>query len=205
MQEFITKHWFKGVTAAAILAIAAILIINSGVGSSKLPIIKQATDFTLESSDGDQISFKESEGKVRLVYFFWSSCPDVCQPTTYELSKVNEELEKEGLMGDDVMMYSISFDPERDTVKQLHNYSTKFRKDGANWKFLRGDEKAIQVLAKEYAVSVVKMLDGTFIHTNSIALVDREGNIRKYIKSMDVADIIDYKEVVKDVVQLSKL
>ncbi len=205
MQEFITKHWFKGVAAAAIIAIAAVLILNTtDVGASKLPVIKKATDFTLESSDGGQVSLNDASGKVRLVYFFWSTCPDICQPTTYELSKVKQELEKEGLMGKDVMMYSISFDPVRDTAKQLETYSAKFQKDSTNWKFLRGEEKAMKDLANAYAVSVLKGPDGAFIHTNSIALLDREGNIRKYISSKDAGDIIDYKEVVEVVTQLSK-
>ncbi|WP_164821622.1 SCO family protein [Paenibacillus koleovorans] len=203
MKEFVMKHWFKGVAAAAVIAIAAVLVLNTTVTSGgKLPVIKKAPDFKLESSDGTQAGLADSNGKIRLVYFFWSTCPDICQPTTYELSKVQEELQKEGMMGTDVAMYSISFDPDKDTAKQLASYSTRFQKDTTNWKFLRGEEKAMRDLANSYAVSVYKNPDGTFLHTNSIALVDRDGNIRKYITSDDNGSIVNYKDIVKYVKQL---
>lgn len=206
MQQFIMKHWFKGVAALAIIAIAAVLVKNtsSSGGGGKLPVLKKATEFNLESSDGNNVSLAESNGKIRLVYFFWSSCPDVCQPTTYELSKVQEQLQKDGLMGKDVMMYSVSFDPDKDTVKQLATYSARFQKDSTNWKFLRGEEKAMRDLANAYGVSVLKNKDGTFAHTNSVALVDREGNIRKYMTAEEPGGIMDYKDIVKDVKKLSK-
>lgn len=204
MREFIAKHWFKGVAAVAIIAIAAVLIMNtSAVKGDKLPVIKKAKEFKLESSDGGQVSLADSNGKLRLVYFFWSTCPDVCQPTTYELSKVQQELQKDGLMGKDLVMYSISFDPDKDTVKQLSAYSARFQKDTTNWKFLRGEEKAMRDLANAYGVSVLKNADGTFAHTNSIALLDRDGNIRKYITADEAGAIMDYKEIVKDVKKLN--
>ncbi|MFK7694677.1 SCO family protein [Paenibacillus sp. HJGM_3] len=201
MQQFIEKHWFKGVAAAAIIAIAAVLVLNTSTfkKSGKLPVIKKATEFSLESSDGSTASLADSNGKVRLVYFFWSTCPDVCQPTTYELSKVKQELEKDGLMGSKVVMYSISFDPDKDTAQQLSTYSARFQKDTTNWKFLRGEEKAMRDLANAYGVSVLKNKDGTFAHTNSIALVDGAGNIREYITSDEVGAIVSYKEIVKEV------
>lgn len=202
MSVFWQKHWFKVLVVAVVVVAAATYWAKSRGGGSELPLIKQAADFKLETTDGSFTGLKDADGKVRLVYFFWSTCPDVCQPTTYELSKVQEELKKSGLLGTDAVMFSISFDPERDTVEQLKTYSARFNADPQGWKFLRGDPKTVVDLAKQYGVSVIKDNNGNFIHTNSVALVDREGNIRKYISASNGE--LNYKLVASEVERLAK-
>ncbi|MEF3303613.1 SCO family protein [Paenibacillus sp. GYB003] len=185
MGVFWQKHWFKVLAAVLVVAAAAGFIYKSRGGGESYPVIKQAADFKLEHVDGTMTGLSDDNGKVRLVYFFWSTCPDVCQPTTFELSKVQEELQKANLLGTDAVMYSISFDPARDTAEQLKTYSARFNADPKGWKFLRGDEKAVKDLALKYGVSVVKDANGNFAHQNSVALVDRSGNIRKYFVAAD--------------------
>lgn len=203
MSVFLQKHWFKLVLAAIVCIVAASMLYKTaGGGGSRLPVIKKAADFSLEGADGKTFGLNDAAGKVRLVYFFWSSCPDVCQPTTFELSKVQQELKVKGLLGTDAVLFSISFDPERDTVEKLKQYSARFEADPDGWKFLRGDEKTVIDLARQYAVSVVKGNDGTFMHTNSVALVDREGNIRKYFVATD--GTLNYRQVVQEVEKLAK-
>ncbi|MDF2721173.1 MAG: hypothetical protein K0Q59_848 [Paenibacillus sp.] len=196
------KHWFKLLIVVVIVLGAAGWWVQSNGGKTQsLPVIKQAADFKLEGLDGKQAAFSDDNGKVRLVYFFWSTCPDVCQPTTFELSKVQQELKKSNLLGSDAVMYSISFDPDRDTVQQLTSYSARFEADPKGWKFLRGDNKVAD-LARQYAVSVIQDKNGNFAHTNSIALVDRDGNIRKYFVATD--GNVNFRVVADAVKQLAK-
>ncbi|MFB9751739.1 SCO family protein [Paenibacillus hodogayensis] len=200
---FWQKHWFKIVIVVVILAAAASWLYQSRGGKGeRLPVIKQAADFKLEQTDGKTGGLSDDNGKVRLVYFFWSTCPDVCQPTTYELSKVQQELKKSGLLGTDAVLYSISFDPDRDTIDQLKKYSARFEADPNGWKFLRGDSKTVVDLARQYGVSVLKDNNGNFGHTNSIALVDREGNLRKYFVAND--GNISYRQIAEAVKSLAK-
>lgn len=198
---FVQKHWFKLLVIAVITAAAAGWAYNSQKGD-KLPVIKQAADFKLEHTSGQMTGLNDEAGKVRLVYFFWSSCPDVCQPTTFELSKVQQELQKSNLLGSDAIIYSISFDPDKDTVEQLKTYSARFEADPNGWKFLRGDTKKVTDLAKQYGVSVMAGKDGTFAHTNSVALVDRAGNIRKYFVATN--GDLSYRLVAEEVKKLAK-
>lgn len=202
LSVFWQKHWFKVLIAAVIVAAAASWLYQSRGSTEKLPVVKQAVDFKLEQIDGKTTGLSDDNGKVRLVYFFWSTCPDICQPTTYELSKVQQELKKNGLFGSDAVMYSISFDPDRDTAEQLKTYSARFEADPSGWKFLRGDSAKVIDLAGDYAVSVMKDSKGNFIHTNSIALVDRSGNIRKYFTSVDSVD--SYRLIADAVEKLAK-
>lgn len=202
MGLFWQKHWFKLLVAAVVVAAAASWYLKSAGGGEQLPIIKQAADFRLEHTDGRQVGLADDNGKVRLVYFFWSSCPDVCQPTTFELSKVQQELKKSGLLGTDAVMYSISFDPERDTAERLKTYSARFEADPQGWKFLRGETKTVVDLAKQYAVSVLQDANGNFAHTNSVALVDRNGNLRKYFVA--TAGDLNFRLVAEAVKSLTK-
>lgn len=202
MSVFWQKHWFK--LLVAVLVVAAVLgwVFKNRTGGESFPVLRQAADFKLEQPDGNATGLSDDNGKVRLVYFFWSTCPDVCQPTTYELSKVQEELQKADLLGTDAVMYSISFDPDRDTPEQLKKYSARFNADPNGWKFLRGDQKAIIDLAKQYAVSIIKDNNGNFAHTNSVALVDRSGNVRKYFAAAD--GNLSYRIVADAVKSLAK-
>lgn len=202
MSVFWQKHWFKVLIAVVIAAAAAGWYIKSQGGGEKLPVIKKAADFKLEHTDGKQTGLSDDNGKVRLVYFFWSTCPDVCQPTTFELSKVQQELQKSNLLGTDAVIYSISFDPDRDTAEQLKKYSARFEADPQGWKFLRGESKTVVDLAKQYGVSVLKDNNGNFAHTNSVALVDRAGNLRKYFVATD--GNLSYRLVAEAVKNLAK-
>ena len=203
MTAFFQKHWFKLLIAAILIAAVGNLIYKAlGGGGEKLPVIKKAADFTLEGADGKQTSFSSEDGKVRLVYFFYSSCPDVCQPTTFELSKVQQELQKEGLLGKDAVIFSVSFDPEKDTVERLKEYSAKFEADPAGWKFLRGNPDTIADLGRQYGVTIIPGNDGMFAHTNVVTLVDREGNIRKYFVATE--GDLNYKIVADAVKRLAK-
>ncbi|RKN80737.1 SCO family protein [Paenibacillus ginsengarvi] len=202
MSVFLQKHWFKVLIVVLIAAAVAGWIYKTRGGTENYPVLGQAADFKLEQLDGKTGGLTDDAGKVRLVYFFWSSCPDVCQPTTYELSKVQEELQKAGLLGTDAVMYSISFDPTRDTVEQLKKYSARFNADPNGWKFMRGEQKAVIDLARKYAVSVLQDNNGNFGHTNSVALVDRSGNIRKYFIASD--GNLSYRTVADAVKTLAK-
>ncbi len=205
MGKLLGKNGFKIVAAVVLLAIVAVAVwMLTNSKKSNLPVLKKAADFTLEHTDGNQVSLSDGDGKVRLVYFFWSSCPDVCQPTTYELSKVQERLQEKGLLGSKALIYSISFDPERDTREKLKEYSARFNADPQGWKFLRGDFEKIKQLALQYGVGIIKNPDNTYAHTNSVALVDKNGNIRHYYTTTRSGpEGIDFKRIVRDVEQLA--
>ncbi|WP_261378470.1 SCO family protein [Paenibacillus agilis] len=154
-------------------------------------IIKQAPDFALENVDGKSVSLADTEGKVRLFYFFFASCPDVCPPTTYMLTEAQDMLKEKGVFGKDVVFHSVSFDPERDSKEVLKKWALEKNKaDLSGWYFLRGDEKKTAELMEQFGSLVIKDKDGNFSHSNYVTLVDGEGNIRKvYNVQMDADDV----------------
>lgn len=168
-----------------ILAICVVLagyLLWSSFAKPKLPVIGTVAPFTLENLDGNQVTLEDTDGKVRLFYFFFSNCPDVCPVTTLRLSQVQDELKEKGLFGKDVALVSITFDPERDTKERLKEFGDKFKADYSSWYFLRGEqEKVIDLAMNSFKILVNQDKDGNFVHMDLIGLVDRKGNIREML------------------------
>ncbi|WP_244863858.1 SCO family protein [Paenibacillus cisolokensis] len=133
---FVRKHAFKIALFALCLAMAAYLLISNLKGEGeKLEVLQKAPDFELTSIDGEQVSLQNTNGKVRIVYFYFASCPDVCPPTTFMLSQVQDQLKEKNLFGEKALLISITFDPERDTPEAIRNFADKVHADYTSWKF----------------------------------------------------------------------
>ncbi|GAB2676769.1 SCO family protein [Paenibacillus thermoaerophilus] len=197
---FLQKHWFK--LAAAALVLAALWVVGGkylkGDQIEWLPNPRPAADYTLTDANGRTVKFADGQGKVRLYYFFFSHCPDVCPQTTFTLSKLQTALQKEGLLGGQVVINSISFDPARDTPERLKEFSAPFNPVPGAWNFLTGtDEKEMAELAKKYMVSVIKDEKGNFGHYNMYVLVDKKDMIRKYFVVDDEFEMQDAVKALK--------
>lgn len=182
--------------------ISLIILLISGCGGVKLNTDPKdkAPEFELEQSNGEQMSLSDTEGKVRLVYFYFSSCVDVCLPTTHLLSKVQEQLKQEGVFAVDTAILSITFDPERDTRERLEEFSGLYDADLTGWHFLRGEEQYSRDLAKDYGVGVFDIGDGQFAHSNIIFLVNQKGYIQSYYNANDLE--LEAEQIADDMMRL---
>lgn len=202
-RSFFQKYGFMLAVTALILVIAAALLIKYWPAPApKFEILREAPTFELMNTKNEAVTLAESDGKVRLVYFFYTSCPDVCQPTTFMISKVQERLIEKGYWGDKTLVNSITFDPEVDTADRLQEFADRFIQDPAGWNFLRGDEKAIKDIAEQYGIAVLKNKNGEFTHSNAIILVDKEGNIRNYYYASNAE--FDPIEIADDMIRMTK-
>jgi protein SCO1/2 len=199
----LSQHWFKLVTLILLLIIvvAVALQMNAKDKPAALKNYKQAAEFQLNSLEGESVSLQSTSGKARLIYFFYTSCPDVCYPTTLFLSKVQDILTKKDEFASKAAILSVTFDPKRDTVEQLQAFASQYHPDFKGWKFLRGEEEATKALAEAYGASVVKDNKGNFVtHTNTIALIDKKGMIRRYYNANDLE--LTPKQIAADMQQL---
>lgn len=204
MDAFLKKNWFKILSAAALIALIAVMAFRlMGEKQEEVPHMKPAPDFTLQNIDGKTVSLADLKGKTVLMYFFWANCPDVCSPTTFRMSQIQEQLQKKGSLGEKTMLVSITVDPERDTAEALKTFSSKFNADPKGWLFLRGEEKKTAELAQNgYGVFVQKDKNGNFTHSNYFLLVDGKGEFRTYYSGDE--DRLDVDRVVRDMIQVSK-
>lgn len=206
---FLKKHSFKFAVLALCLAMGIYLFITNysqSSGGSKMPVQMAAPSFALKDINGNEVSLDSTNGKARLVYFYWASCPDVCPPTTFMISEAEDQLREAGLLGTKAELISITFDPAHDTPDVIRDFATRnfAQLDKGGWDFLRGDdEEAAIKLARDFGVSVKKdEATKSFIHMNVITLVDKKGQIRKWINGSD--ESLTPESLVSDLKQLAK-
>lgn len=108
-------------------------------------------DFRLPDPGGSTRSLAEFKGKVVLVFFGFTQCPDVC-PTA--LGRAIEVRKLLGADGDKVQVVFITVDPERDTPQILREYMKAF---DPSFIALRGNAEQVAATAKEFKVFFQKV------------------------------------------------
>jgi protein SCO1/2 len=143
----------------------------------------------VRASDGSPVSASTYRGKVVLLYFGYTHCPDVC-PTT--LANLSDALKRLGQRASDVRVLFITVDPDRDTSKVLGEYVTAFAPeiDG-----LRGGGDALVSLARRYRVAYsVTKENGAYnvMHSEAVFFFDRDGRARLVATSTENTSDIAY-------------
>jgi protein SCO1/2 len=135
-------------------------------------------DFTLTDQDGRPFSLHDETGKVVLLFFGYSSCPDMC-PTT--MSRIASALAPLGERRKDVVTLFVSVDPRRDSPEVLKRYVGSFSTPLIG---LTGAPDAIGRVASEYHATYRIIDTGTpnyvINHTTAIFLIDKKGALRQY-------------------------
>jgi protein SCO1/2 len=201
MNEFFKKHWYKLTMAAVsvVLLIAIGFVYFGGEKEPPLPVVGPAEPFTLTNVDGEPVTMETNLGQVKLVYFFFANCPDVCPPTSHMLSRVQDRLVEAGVFGEQAAFYQITVDPENDTLDVLRDYAEMLNADLSGWHFLRGSLEETKRIADGYGVFFQKDPNtGLVIHSNIVTLVDGENQIRKYY----MGDELDDELIANDILRL---
>jgi cytochrome oxidase Cu insertion factor (SCO1/SenC/PrrC family) len=108
-------------------------------------------DFTLKNHLGQPVSSKDFRGKVLLVYFGYTFCPDFC-PT--ELKAISDAMKLLGHRAERVQPIFITIDPDRDTAKVLEEYRKHFDKRLIT---LYGTEQEVKEVADKFKVFYAKV------------------------------------------------
>ncbi len=167
----------------ALLLLASLL---AGCGSDTF----HATDITgadfarhlqLTGHDGKPHSLADFRGKVVVVFFGFTHCPDICPTTLAKLAQVSKRLGDEG---GDLQVLFVTVDPDRDTPEALSRYVTAF---DARFIGLTGDAAAIARTAKEFKVVYQKQPGETadsysVDHSSGTFVFDREGHVRLFVR-----------------------
>jgi protein SCO1/2 len=135
-------------------------------------------DFKLHASHGP-FSLKQLRGKVVLLYFGYTKCPDVCPTALASLAQVFNELSDDELKS--VQGVFVSVDPKRDSFDLLDNYVSYFH---SNLIGITGSQSEIAEVAKRYGVNYQEVVGKgsafgyTIDHSSTIYLITPEGKIR---------------------------
>ena len=153
-------------------------------------------DFTLIDQNGKTFRFVNARGKIVLVTFVFTTCPDVCPLLTAKFAAIQRTLRERRI--DDYLLLTITTDPARDTPAVLKSYGEQFKADFNHWLFLTGSQQELVKVWKGFGVTVRKSADAQIQHTALTTLVDQRG-----IRRFDYyTDKWEEKEILKDIASL---
>lgn len=143
--------------------------------------LEYAQDFALTDHNGKPRTLADFKGKVVLMFFGYTQCPDVCPSTMAEMAAVMKQL---GPQAEQVQVLFVTLDPERDTQALLAQYVPAF---DPRFLGLYGDAAATARVAKEFKVFYAKAQGKTpgsysMDHTAGSYVFDRNGKIRLFVR-----------------------
>ena len=152
-------------------------------------------NWKLTDENGRDFLGSALKGKIYVADFFFTRCGSICPKMSTELTRVQDTFSEEN----EVQLASFSVDPVHDTPEILREYAKKYDAKAGKWHFFTGTKFQIYPLAvKGYFIPVadaseydkaVKSPDETFIHSEKLILVDKEGHIRGFYDGTDKKDV----------------
>ncbi len=151
--------------------------LNSKAGKAvrremNLPI----SDFSLTDQSGRPFHFQTIRGKLVVLSFVYTTCPDACPLITSSLRRIQTDLRASETRS--VYFLSITTDPEIDSPQVLKSYGERYGVDFSNWSLLTGEEKELSSVWKAFGVKVERKARGLVDHTTLTVLVDEKGVMR---------------------------
>jgi protein SCO1/2 len=173
----IPKQLFQAVSALLLSVVLVVIaaadapVLKAGVFSPPRP----APDFSLQGSNGRALNLSDYRGKIVVLGFGYTSCPDVCPTTLATLAQTRRKL---GAAAADVQVVYVTVDPERDVVERMRKYLGAFDPT-----FLGGTGAAERLAAmrKDYGILAEKKTYGdtyAVAHSSYTYLIDRRGKLR---------------------------
>lgn len=163
---------------------------------SKFPLDKDLTrrSYAFYNQDSVEVIFPEMvKGKVTVIGFIYTNCPDICPMTTHNMYLTDQKLTKEGI--EDVNFVLLTFDPERDYPYVLKKFAKIRDIKFDNWSLLWNTKQKTDPLLRRLDILAIPT-DSTYtddgeliyyvMHTDRLSLVDKNGNLRKNYKGSTV-------------------
>jgi len=185
-------------SAAGLLSLLAWLILFKPL--QVLPIIAESPDFSLVDQRGQRVNAADLRGHVVLANFVYTHCSTVCPASTAEMLRMAHDLQTRGWLGDDVLLVTFSFDPERDTPDRLLEYAELLKAPQDGWLWLTGDPLDVRrLVGAEFGVYFERIPGPTpdqyeFAHEATFVLIDAGGRLRA-----EYPDLLGFSHAPRDV------
>lgn len=165
-----------------------------------LPVINRLDDFSMVDQLGRVVRRDDLLGQVWLADVIFTRCPGPCAKMTSRMADLQASIPPEW----PVKLVSLTTDPEHDTPEVLNRYATRFQADAERWSFLRASKPDLVDLAVNNLKLVVldkeearESPNDLFIHSTTLALVDKRGRLRGAFESLptDVSKFEGFEDV----------
>lgn len=160
-----------------LLLALALLPLAACVKSSPLPVLGAVPDFELTAQTGAPFGSKQLDGHIWVADFIYTTCTGPCPMMSARM----HQLQASTAETPDVLLVSMTVDPEHDTPPVLAEYGRHFRQDSARWFFLTGETARLNDLGVH--AFMLNAVDGSLMHSTRFALVDGQRRIRGFYTS----------------------
>ena len=172
---------FISILLFVVLISASCSVIKPGFKGELVKPAQAAPEINMTDDRGDAFRLSDQTGKVVLIYFGFTNCPDECPLTMGHLKQTMEEL---GDKAGNVKVVLVTTDPLRDTPAAMRAYLTSFN---PSFLGIPGDPIELEKIYDAYGVEVE---DGGETHTSLIYVVDQKGDLRLRIDSENTSEEI---------------
>lgn len=159
---------------------------KDGFRGTDISRVEWGGDFSLTAHHGKVLNTEKLRGKVQVIFFGYTHCPDICAPTLAKLATVMGRL---GPEAGNVQVLFVTVDPRHDTVRQLAGFVPKFHPSFVG---LTGLREQLEAVAKDHKVAFGTNKDGKRVdHFGGILLKDRHGKVRVLLREQATPDDIE--------------
>ena len=158
-------------------------------------MLDKVESFEMKTVYGE--SYNLDNGKVKLLTFFYTRCPDICPMTMFDLKDLQDQLRIEGLFASEVELLAITLDPENDSEEIIREYANLFDANPDGWKFIKGEVDETKDIADSLKMKYKKVSDDFISHNTTMYLIDQDNNIRSLFNMANSKEPVDKDEIMK--------
>ena len=144
--------------------------------------------FAFFDQEGEEITEAHVDGKIHVVDFFFTSCPDICPKMNQQMLRVYDEYEAD----EEILILSHTLDPKRDTVEALKAFSDGLGVSANKWKMLSSpDHDYVFEVCKTYMIAAGpdESIMGGIFHSGKFVLLDQERRVRGFYEGTDEDEV----------------
>jgi protein SCO1 len=176
-------YWLIIVAMVLAIFIAFFVFKHFGQSRASLPVLGQIPEFQFTESHGQPFGLTNLKGKICVVDFMFTRCPELCPMMSAKLA----DLYREFAGSDSVQFVSITVDPDYDSLPVLQKYGLSFGVNDNRWVFLRGPiDDVVRLSEKGFMIAADNLPEG---HSSKFILLDQMAQIRGYYDSYGDVDI----------------
>ena len=152
--------------------------------------------FSFTDQDGRTITEKDFDSSIYVADFFFATCQTICPKMNSQMKRLQDRMKDYP----NFKLISHTVNPRQDTVEALKAYAERVQADTANWYFVTGDKQSIYDIAvKGYLVAAEEdaQVQGGFLHSPMIVLIDKEKHIRGFYDGTSVVSVDSLIEDIK--------
>ena len=180
-----------------------VLMYTTDFAKVKLPVLNTVQPFSFLKQDSSMVSQQETQGRVYVAEYFFTSCKGICPKMNKNMKAIYEKFKTDS----NFLVISHTVNPEVDSLPVMRHYADSMGANSKNWWFVTGSKEALYKAARESYMlddpkNNSKNIDEQFLHTQFFTLVDRLGRVRGVydgIKKDEVEQLIhDISELIAE-------